>query len=116
VEGQNTRATSFLRQGRDREARELLHKTVRTAREIGINRSVFPLLYGIIKLREGDRAKGLAWIGFTRKHSASPLEPPMLMGYFADLIRGNQTEEEVEAGLRAGEGLKLEEILEEAGR
>jgi len=116
VDTQNTRAAGFLRQGRDQEARELLHKTVRIAREIGIDRNGYPLLYGILKLREGDRAKGLAWIGFTRKHSVNPLEAPRLMGYFADLIRGDQTEDEVEAGLCAGEGLKLEEILEEAGR
>jgi len=116
VDTQNTRAAGFLRQGRDQEARELLHKTVRIAREIGIDRNGYPLLYGILKLREGDRAKGLAWIGFTRKHSVNPLEAPRLMGYFADLIQGDQTEDEVEAGLCAGEGLKLEEILEEAGR
>jgi hypothetical protein len=39
-----------------------------------------------------------------------------MMRWFADLIRGNDSEEDVERALQAGVDLNLEEILAEAER
>jgi hypothetical protein len=116
VDGQTTLAAIHLRRGRDREAHALLKDIVRAAREVGLPPRLYPLFHGVIRIRAGDRTKGLAWIGYSRAHSPNKFEVKTLMGWFADTIRGNDSEEDVERALKAGEGLKMEEILEEAER
>jgi hypothetical protein len=86
------------------------------AREVGLSIHIFPLYHGIIRLHAGDRAKGLAWIGYARAKSPNTFEVRTIMRWFGDLIRGTRSEEDVEQALRAGEGLKVEDILEEAER
>jgi tetratricopeptide (TPR) repeat protein len=116
VDSQTTLTAIHLRRGRDRQGHALLKEIVRTAREIGLPLNLFPLLHGIIRLRAGDRARGLAWVGYARAHSGNKFEAQMLMGGFADEIRGNDSEEDAERALKAGEELKVDEILEEAER
>ena len=112
---QSTLAAIHLRRGRDREAHALLKEIVRAAREVGLPPKIYPLFHGVIRIRAGDRAKGLAWIGYSRAHSPK-FEVKTLMRWVADTIRGNDSEEDLERALKAGEGLNLEEILEEAER
>jgi hypothetical protein len=83
-------------------------------RSLGIPATGVALLYGILKVREGDRPKGLAWIGFARLHDPNTQENAGIIRSFWELLRGDASEDEVEAAMRAGEGLKLEEILAEA--
>ncbi|HET9941677.1 MAG TPA: protein kinase [Candidatus Eisenbacteria bacterium] len=109
-------AAFYLRQERDREAYPLLKDAVRAAREIGLPLYNFPFLYGVIRLHAGDRAKGLAWIGCSRAKSPQVFEINMVMRWFHDVIRGNDSVEEVERAMRAGEELKVEDILAEAER
>jgi len=116
LEGTKNLALIHLRRGHDRQAHALLKDIVRSSRELGIGVNLYPLFHGVIRLRAGDRANGLAWIGHAQSHSHHAFEVKMCMGYFSDLIRGNDSEEEVERALRAGDGLKVEEILEEAER
>jgi tetratricopeptide (TPR) repeat protein len=111
-----TQAAIALRRGHDREAHAFLRKMSPAARELGLTPSLYPLFHGIIRIRAGDRKRGLAWIGFARAHAPSAFETKLYMTWFADLIRGDDSEEEVEAAMKAGEGLKVEDILAEAER
>ena len=114
--GQTSLAEICLRQGRDAEARMWARTAAETCRSMGIPPSQIALLYGILKIRSGDRAKGLAWIGSSRVHDPNKMEVAASIRSFWALIRGEAPEDEVEAAMRAGEGLKLEEILAEAER
>jgi class 3 adenylate cyclase/tetratricopeptide (TPR) repeat protein len=113
---QGAMADICLRRGRDTEALRWIRTTGETIRSMGLPMSLVTLLYGIHKIRSGDRARGLAWVGFARAHDPNKMEIAALIRSFRPLIRGEASEEEVEAALRAGEGLKLEEILAEAER
>jgi hypothetical protein len=112
--GQTSLAEICLRQGRDAEARMWARTAAETCRSMGIPPSQIALLYGILKIRSGDRPKGLAWVGFSRAHDPSKMEIAAAIRSFWSVICGDAPEEEVEAAMRAGEGLKLEEILAEA--
>ncbi|HEX3111723.1 MAG TPA: protein kinase [Candidatus Eisenbacteria bacterium] len=116
LDTQNSQVLIHLRRGRDKEAHALLREVVRVAREVGFPPSIYPLPYGIIRLRAGDRSRGLAWIGYARAHSKQSTDVKLMMGWFADLIRGNDSEEDVERALQAGVDLNLEEILAEGDR
>jgi tetratricopeptide (TPR) repeat protein len=116
LDTQNNQVLIHLRRGRDKEAHALLREVVRAAREVGFSPSIYPLPHGIIRLRAGDRLRGLAWIGYARAHSHHSTEVKHMMRWFADLIRGNDSEEDVERALQAGVDLNLEEILVEAER
>jgi hypothetical protein len=109
-------AETCLRGGRDAEARTWIRAAVETMRSMGVTPSAMTLLYGILKLRTGDRAKGLAWIGFARAHDPNKMEIAQAIRSFWPLIRGEASEDEVGAAMRAGEGLTAEEILAEAER
>jgi tetratricopeptide (TPR) repeat protein len=109
-------AEIHLRGGRNAEARKWLRTTTETMRTIGVSPTMVAVLYGILKVREGDRAKGLAWIGFGRAHDPNTQEVVVLIRSFGELLRGDASEEEMEAAMRAGEGLKVEDILAEAER
>ena len=85
-----------------------------TMRSLGIPPAQLPILYGILEIRAGDRPKGLAWIGFSRAHDTNRAESLLLIRSYMDFIRGDASEAEVEAAMRAGESLKLEDILAEA--
>jgi serine/threonine protein kinase/tetratricopeptide (TPR) repeat protein len=105
-----------MRQGNHSEARAWIRATGETSRSIGIPQTILPLLYGILKVSEGDRAKGLAWVGFARAHDPNTWEVAGIIRSFERLLRGDRSEEETEAAMRVGESLKLEEILAEAER
>lgn len=105
-----------LRRGNHAEARAWIRTTGETARSIGIPQTVLALLYGILKVSEGDRSKGLAWVGFARVHDPNTKEVAGIIRSFDKLLRGDGSEEEMEAAMRAGESLKLDEILAEAER
>jgi serine/threonine protein kinase/tetratricopeptide (TPR) repeat protein len=114
--GQSALAEICLRRGHHAEARKWIRAAGDTMRSIDLPLSLVTLYYGILKVSEGDRPKGLAWIGFARAHDPNKHEVATIIRSFWDLIRGDASEDEVEAALRAGEGLKLEEILAEAER
>ena len=113
---QFTLAEIYLRQGRDAEARTWTRIAGETLRNMGVTPFASALMYGILKLRGGDRLKGLAWIGFARAHDPNRMEIAGIIRSFWPVIRGEAPEDEVEAAMRAGEGLKLDEILAEAER
>ena len=102
-----------LRTGRDAEALAFTRDACALMRGIGIPPFPAVFLYGLLRLRAGDRPKGLAWIGFARAHDPSQVEFQMALRSYWDEIRGGDPEEAVEAALRAGESLKLEDILAE---
>ena len=114
--GQATLAEIYLRQGNDGEARRWIREASETMRAIGSATIPLVLLYGLLELRTGDRSKGLSWIGFARAHDPNQRETRGIIDSFRELIHGSDSEEAVETGLRAGEGLTLEGILEEAER
>jgi len=112
--GQSTLAEVCLRSGRHAEARMWIRTTGETIRSLGIPPTLLSLLYGILKVSEGDRPKGLAWIGFARAYDPNTQEVVGIIRSFGELLRGGASEDEVEAAMHAGEGLTLEEILAEA--
>ena len=83
-------------------------------RSLGAHRTPIAFLYGVLHLLEGDRKTGLAWIGHARAHEPNRQEIAMMIRSFGKLVRGADSEEAVEAGMSAGEGMKLEEILGQA--
>jgi hypothetical protein len=109
-----TLAEICLRQGRDAEARAWTRTAGETLRNMGVTPFASALMYGILKLRSGDRPKGRAWIGFARAHDPNRMEIEAIIRSFWPLIRGESSEDEVEAAMRAGEGLRLDDILAEA--
>ena len=113
---QGVLAEICLRGGRDREALTWIRETGETARSLELPLTLLPFLYGIHKLRAGDRPKGLAWIGFSRANDPNRAEIAVLIRSFKALVHGDAPEGEVEAAMRAGESLSLDEILAEAER
>jgi class 3 adenylate cyclase/tetratricopeptide (TPR) repeat protein len=109
-------AEIHLRGGRNAEARKWLRTAHDTMRTIGVLPTMLAVLHGILKVREGDRPKGLAWIGFGRAHDPNTQEVVLLIRSFDALLRGDSSEEEMEAAMRAGEGLTVEDVLAEAER
>ena len=103
-----------LRRGRNEEARTWIRACAQSMREIGTRPTVIPMLYGVLRIREGDRATGVRWIGFTRAHDPNTKENEMFLKGFRSEVQGDWTEEQFEAAMREGEALKLEEILAQA--
>jgi serine/threonine protein kinase/tetratricopeptide (TPR) repeat protein len=103
-----------LRRGRNEDARKWIRAAANSMREIGTRPTSIPLFYGLLRIREGDRGTGLRWIGFTLANDQNKREMEMFLGGFKDEVRGDWTEDQVQAAMREGETLKLEEILAEA--
>ena len=89
---------------------------VATTKEVGEPLLYAPFCYGVLKIRrDGDRGTGLAWIGFSRAH-----EKEYQKELAADIkrvwqeIRGDLTDEAVEAAMKLGETLKLDDITAQA--
>ena len=114
--GEATMADICVRAGRDAEARQWIRTVVETLKGLGIPPTGPPVHHGILKLRSGDRARGLAWIGFARAHDPNRAETHQVIRSYWDEIRGDASEEELEAALRAGESLTVEEFLAELAR
>jgi len=112
--GLGTLAEIYLRQGRDQEARTYIRTMGETLRSMGTLPVVLVFLYGLLELRTGDRAKGLAWLGYSRANDPNKREIAGILKSFQELIRGNDSEAEIEAAMKAGEALKLDDILAEA--
>ena len=109
-------ATVSIKRGQEAEARKWIASLAATSRKLGVPLTALPLFHGILKIQRGDRARGLAWIGFTRKHDPNQVEMEIIIESFRDITHRGASEEEVEAGMKAGESLALEEILAEAER
>ena len=103
-----------LRSHRNADARSWIRAATHSMREIGTRPTVIPMLYGVLRTREGDRATGLRWIGFTRANDQNTKENEIFLKGIMDEVRGDWTEEQVEAAMREGETLNLDEILAEA--
>ena len=106
-------ADTFIRRGRYPEALSQIRELAEGLKTMGVPPFAVAILAGILKVRTGDRKKGLAWIGFSRAHDPSRREIEDHIESYADDIRGDDSKEEVEAAMRAGEGLKLEDIVAE---
>ena len=110
-------ADIYIRQGRNAEAWKFALTAARSLREAGFPATYLPFHLGILKLRKGDRATGLAWIGYARKHEEA-FQKEMLrdLKRMWNELRGDLTDEQAEAAMKAGEGLKLEEIMAQVER
>jgi len=106
-------ADNYLRVERDDDGRTALKSVAAIAKRIGVRLMGIVFLNGILKLRKGDRSTGLAWLGFARMNEHDKEGLKLGLNFYADLIRGNSTEEEIEAAMKAGESLTLEEIIAE---
>ena len=74
-----------------------------------------PFFYGILKIRRGDRATGLAWIGFARaREEEFQKEIRRDLARFWEELRGGLTDEQAEAAMKLGETLKLDDITAQA--
>jgi len=111
--GEMTMADICVRGGRDAEARQWIRTVIETLRGLGVRPTAPPFFHGILELRSGKREKGLAWIGFARAQDPSRLELGQAIRSYWEEIRGDASEEETEAALRAGESLTVEEFLAE---
>jgi predicted ATPase len=108
-------ANIYMRSGRNAEAWKYITAAVATTREIGEPLLYAPFFYGILKIRRGDRPTGLAWIGFTRVHEEEfNKEVARDIKRMWDEIRGDLSEEEVEAAMKRGADLKFEDIVAQA--
>jgi len=113
---QTTLIEIYLRSGNIPEARAMARGAADTMRSVDAKHPSLPLFFGLLKLHEGDRKKGLEWIGFTRAHDPNKKEVAAIIHSFREIIRGGESESEVEAAMRAGENLSLDEILAEVLR
>ena len=114
--GQSVLIEVALRRGRAAESRALLREFASTLRALEVPLNPVAFFYGVLELLTGDRARGLAWVGYVRAHDPNERELAITMDNFRDLIRGGASEAEVEAAMKAGESLTLEAILAEAER
>jgi len=110
---QTTLIEIYLRSGNIPEARAMARGAADTVRSVDAKHPSLPLFFGLLKLHEGDRKKGLEWIGFTRAHDPNKKEVAAIIHSFGEIIRGGESESEVETAMRAGESLNLDEILAE---
>ena len=110
-------ADTYIRTGRNAEARKYALMGLATGRELGMPLTYLPLQFGVLKIRGGDRETGLAWIGYTRKHDE---------GFKKEIAReikrmwtelcGEFSDDETEAAMARGGDLNLEEILAQVER
>jgi predicted ATPase/class 3 adenylate cyclase len=108
-------AVICLRSRRDGEALQYLKMAVASAREAGDRRAMLSLWHGVLKIRRGDRATGLAWIGFARANEARyAKEVAREIRRYRDEIRGDLSDDALEAALKLGESMKYEEIMAQA--
>ncbi len=110
-------ADIYIRMGRNAEAWKYARMAAKSAAEMGMPMEYLPMIFGLLMIRRGDRPTGLAWLGYTRAHEekfAREVEKELKRHW--DEIRGDLSDEEVDAAMRAGESLKLEEILAQASR
>jgi tetratricopeptide (TPR) repeat protein len=115
--GEISLANIYVRSGRNAEAWKYIDLAVATTQELGEPLLYAPFMYGILKIRRGDRPTGLAWIGFTRAFEREfQKEIARDIKRMWGEIRGDLSEEAVEAAMKAGESLKLEDILAQAAR
>jgi len=103
-----------LRRRQNDEARTWIRAAGRSMREIGSRPSLLPMLYGLLRVRTGDRATGLRWIGFTMANDSNIKENELFFQGFRDEMRGDWSDERADAALEEGASLNLEEILAEA--
>jgi hypothetical protein len=105
----------YLRAGRDAESLRYVLMATATLREV---EDTFPyqgFLYGMLKIRRGDRRTGLRWIGHARAHEKEfEKELKRDLQRFGDEIQGDWTPEEVEAAMREGESMSSDEIEADA--
>jgi serine/threonine protein kinase/tetratricopeptide (TPR) repeat protein len=105
----------YVRATRDADARQRLSQAAKLGKSIDQPLTYLPLLHGLLKIRAGDRKTGITWIGYTRAHETRfQAEAQRDIRRYGDLIRGDLSEEEVEAAMRAGESLDLDGILAQA--
>jgi tetratricopeptide (TPR) repeat protein len=117
VAGELSLGDIYIRQGRNAEAWKYALMAAATGREAGLPLSYMPFQFGVLKLRKGDRATGLAWIGFARKHEeAFQKEINRDLARMWSELRGDLTDEQAKAAMKAGEGLKFEEIMAQVER
>ncbi len=110
-------ANICLRTGRNAEALKYANLAATTGRELDEPFFYLGFMYGLLKIRSGDRAAGLAWMGFARRHETEFNKEVLRdIRRHWDEIRGDLTEEEAEAAMKAGEDLKFEEITAQAAR
>ncbi len=112
--GQMVMAEVAVLRDQDSEALQWNRAAGATMRELGIPITVIPFFYGVVRSRRGDYKTGLAWAGFVQANDPSRREVDMAIERFWDLLRGPLSDEDAKAAMRAGLGLKLEEILAEA--
>ncbi len=105
-------ADTYIRTGRNAEARKYGLMALGTGRELGLPLTYLPLQFGVLKIRLGDRPTGLAWIGFARKHDEGFRKEIArdIERMWAEL-RGELSDDDAEAAMKKGESLKLDEIL-----
>ncbi|HEU4726229.1 MAG TPA: AAA family ATPase, partial [Candidatus Eisenbacteria bacterium] len=108
-------ANIYTRLRRDAEAWKYMGLAVATSRETGEPLFVAALIYGVLKVRKGDRATGLAWIGFARANETEyQKELAKDIARYRDELRGDLSDDEFEAALKAGEALTYEAIMAQA--
>jgi tetratricopeptide (TPR) repeat protein len=112
--GEISLANIYMRLNRNAEALRYLRQAMATVREVGEPLHYAAFFYGVLAIRAGDHRKGLSWIGYTRAHEKEyQKEVKRDLERMWEEIKGALSEEEVEAALRAGEGLTLEAIEEQ---
>ncbi|HEU4335437.1 MAG TPA: tetratricopeptide repeat protein, partial [Candidatus Eisenbacteria bacterium] len=108
-------ALNYVRAGRNAEAWTWTRQAMASALEFNEPLFYGPFLLGLLKLRKGDRATGLAWIGFGMANE-SEFKKEMTRDFARHRaeIYGAAPEAEVEAAMSAGERLSMKEIAEAA--
>jgi predicted ATPase len=104
----------YLRRKRGAESLVWIRAFGASLRNMGLPLAPLAFFYGILKLIHGDRARGLAWIGFARANDPNRAELAVILRSFRDIIRAEASEDEVEAAMKAGESLTIDGILAEA--
>jgi serine/threonine protein kinase/predicted ATPase len=96
-------------------ARENLHESLRLMKAMGssVYQSFAVLTYGRLRARTGDRQGGLELLGLARVNREVMLSGRFHFDKALEDVRGDLSDKEVEAGLKRGAQLDLEQVVEE---
>jgi hypothetical protein len=102
-------------EGNPEDAVELLDESMRISGAMGADSfQAFTLAeYARIRAIEGEAEKGLEWIGLAKSYPGNEYWPRLYFERVTNEIKGELSDEEVEAAFERGSKLDLEEVVAE---
>ena len=108
-------ARSMIMEGNPEEAVDLLNESLRVSGAMGVDSfQAFTLAdYSRIRVIEGEVEEGLEWLGLAKSYPGNEYWPRLYFERVTDEIRGDVSDEEVEAAFERGAALDLKAVVAE---